>query len=407
MKMKIVDTMEVMMTTKIPRQLLFLCLLPLQNGCIDSTITPIKDPPGEGTPQIQVDPSPVDFGVVPSGEQSAEIITLSSLGDATLNVTAMQISLGRETFTLLEPGMGSYLPNEFAELTITYTSDGSETSGELQILSNDPANPSLRVPLLAGAEIPVDTGDTGDTAPPLSAPVAVCAVDPVEVLAIHETADWIGSTSYDTDGGSIIDYEWSLISTPPGASSIMPAGTANRRGFTPDVAGEYIGELIVTDNDGLASDPCYATLNATAGDGLWVEAFWTNSGDDMDLHLLDVSGVLTTDSDCYYANCTWGGLNWGSSGTFDDPILDLDDIPGTGPENINIDSPARGTYTVYVHDYPGSSYVGRNDVTVNVYFASRLVWTDTRNINAEGCYEPFVEVSVPAATTTTLSGACR
>ena len=377
-------------------------------GCMDNTINPIKDPPAEGTPKIQVDPNPIDFGVVPAGESTAQIATLSSLGDATLNITAMQVGEGRETFTLLEPIIGSFEPNSFAEITITYSSDGSETTGDLQILSNDPANPNLRVPLLAGAEVIVDTGDSGDTDPPLSQPVAVCSVDPGEVLAIHESADWVGNSSYDTDGGSIVSYSWTLYSAPAGATATMPGGTANRRGFTPDVAGEYVGELIVTDNDGLVSEPCYATLNATAGDGLWVEMFWTNSGDDMDLHLLDDGGVLATDSDCYYANCTWGGLDWGVRGnTSDNPILDLDDIPGTGPENVNISSPDRGTYTVYVHDYPGSAYIGRNDVTVNVYFASRLVWTDTRNINSEGCYEPFVEVTSPGGTATSLAGTCR
>ena len=377
-------------------------------GCMDNTINPIKDPPAEGTPKIQVDPSPIDFGVVPAGESTAQIATLSSLGDATLNITAMQVGEGRETFTLLEPIIGSFEPNSFAEITITYSSDGSETTGDLQILSNDPANPNLRVPLLAGAEVIVDTGDSGDTDPSLSQPVAVCSVDPGEVLAIHESADWVGNSSYDTDGGSIVSYSWTLYSAPAGATATMPGGTANRRGFTPDVAGEYVGELIVTDNDGLVSEPCYATLNATAGDGLWVEMFWTNSGDDMDLHLLDDGGALATDSDCYYANCTWGGLDWGVRGnTSDNPMLDLDDIPGTGPENVNISSPDRGTYTVYVHDYPGSAYIGRNDVTVNVYFASRLVWTDTRNINSEGCYEPFVEVTSPGGTATSLAGTCR
>lgn len=381
--------------------------LSLLVGCSDQTINPIKDPPTDGIPQIQVDPSPLDFGVVPAGESSAQIATLSSLGDVTLNVTAMQIGDGRETFTLVEPITGSFEPNSFAEITITYTSDGSETTGDLQILSNDPANPNLRVPLLAGAEVIVDTGDTGVDPPPLAQPVAVCSVDPAEVLAIHESADWIGSSSYDPDGGSIVDYSWTLYSYPAGATATMPGGTANRRGFTPDVAGEYIGELIVTDNDGLISEPCYATLNATAGDGLWIEMFWTHSGDDMDLHLLDDGGVLTTSSDCYYANCTWGGLNWGGAGPSDDPILDLDDIPGTGPENINIDSPDRGTYTVYVHDYPGSVYTGRNDVTVNVYLASRLIWTDTRNVNSENCYEPFVEVTTPGGAVTSLAGSCR
>jgi hypothetical protein len=375
-------------------------------SCMENTINRVKDPPGEGTPAIEVLPNPVDFGIVPSGEESSQVLVLSSVGNATLNVTAMQIGIGRETFSLVEPMNGTYEPDASTELVVTYRSDGSETIGDLQILSNDPADPNLTVPLLAGAEVIVDTGDSGDTDPPLAQPVAVCSVDPAEVLAIHESADWIGNSSYDPDG-SITDYSWTLYSSPPGATSTMPGGTANRRGFTPDVAGEYIGELVVTDNDSLVSEPCYATLNATAGDGLWVEAFWTNSGDDMDLHLLDDGGVLTTDSDCYFANCTWGSLNWGGAGTSDDPILDLDDIPGTGPENINIDSPARGTYTVYVHDYPGSVYTSRNDVTVNVYLAGRLVWTDTRNINAEGCYEPFVEVTVPGGATTDLTGTCR
>lgn len=390
-----------------PRQLLFLPLLLLESGCMENSINRIKDPPGDGDPRIEAEPNPVDFGIVPAGESASQVVTILSTGDVSLNITAMQIGSGRETFSLVEPILGTFEPGSSTDITITYTSDGSETSGDFQILSNDPASPNLTVPLLAGAEIVVDTGDSGDTDPPLSQPVAMCSVDPAEVLAIHESADWIGNLSYDTDGGSIVSYEWTLVSTPAGATSTMPGGTANRRGFTPDVAGEYIGQLVVTDNDGLVSEPCLATLTATAGDGLWIEMFWTRSGDDMDLHLLDDGGTLATNSDCYYANCTWGGLNWGGAGAADDPILDLDDIPGTGPENINIDSPARGTYTVYVHDYPGSVYTGRNDVTVNVYLAGRMIWTDTRNVNSEGCYEPFVEVDVPGGSTTSLSGACR
>ena len=377
-------------------------------SCMENTINRVKDPPGEGTPAIEVLPNPVDFGVVPVGEESSQVLTLSSIGDATLNVTAMQIGAGRETFSLVEPRNGTYEPDTSTELVVTYRSDGSETTGELQILSNDPADPNLVVPLLAHSDLHEDTGDSGVEPPPLSQPVAVCSVDPNEVLAIHESADWVGNSSYDPDGGSIVNYSWTLYSAPAGATAIMPGGTANRRGFTPDVAGEYVGELIVTDSDGLVSEPCYATLTATAGDGLWVEMFWTNSGDDMDLHLLDDGGIIATDTDCYYANCTWGGLDWGVRGSpVDDPILDLDDIPGTGPENINIDNPDRGTFMVIVHDYPGSAYIGRNDVTVNVYFAGRLVWTDTRNINSEGCYEPFVEVTVPGGATTDLTGTCR
>jgi hypothetical protein len=241
-----------------------------------------------------------------------------------------------------------------------------------------------------------------DTSPPLSAPVAVCSVSPSEIEAIHASAEWIGNTSYDTDGGTIVSYDWTLISSPSGATATMPSGSGpNRRNFTPDVAGEYVGQLTVTDNDGLVSDSCTATLNATAGNGLWVEMFWTHSGDDMDLHMLKPGGTQETNGDCYYANCT-SGLEWGAAGTADNPILDLDDIPGVGPENENIDSPANGTYTIGVRDYPGSVYNGNNDVTINIYIGGTLRWTDVRNVNREGSYEWFAEVSWPSGTITSL-----
>lgn len=259
---------------------------------------------------------------------------------------------------------------------------------------------------------PEDTGIPGGsdaTEPDPDAPVAVCAVSPNPVEPPFTTATWDGSGSYDPAGLRITSYNWTLSSQPSGSSVRMPSGSgAIRSGFSPDLAGEYVGQLVVTTEDGRVSRPCTVTLESIPSEDLWIEMYWQFSGDDMDLHLLNAgfgSSALTTDNDCYYGNCvgSWGALNWGyPSATTDDPSLDLDDIPGVGPENINIAAPFNGNYTVYVHDYPGSVYNGTNLVTVNIYVAGRLAWSDTRDVNSEGYYAPFAVINWPAGTVTSL-----
>jgi hypothetical protein len=361
-------------------------------ACSDYDLNRKNDPNDDSLAKIQVSPEAINFGEVPQGESRSETVHISSVGGLTLNVSGIRLE-GGWNFSLTNANPVQLLSGESSDVVVSWESDGYEDSDNLIINSNDLDNPEVIVPILGS--LPEDTGspDTGDTGAPLSQPVAVCSVSPTEVEAIHGSADWIGASSYDPSGEAIISYDWQLISAPSGSTDVMPSGGMNRINFVPNLVGEYIGQLIVTNSSGLASEPCYATLSAVPGGDLWIEMFWIHSGDDMDLHLLSPRGSLTTDSDCYYANCTWGGLDWGVRGdTSDNPILDLDDIPGAGPENINIDDPANGAYTVYVHDYPGSAYIGRNDVTVNIYVGGILEWTDTRNIDSENYYAPYCEI---------------
>ena len=257
------------------------------------------------------------------------------------------------------------------------------------------------------------TIDCADPAPDLEAqifgevlmgnPIAMCEVDPPEVQPNSDSADWLGNTSYDTDGYAIVDYDWTIISSPGGSTSTMPGGAANRNGFLPDLAGEYVAELVVTNELGVQSEPCEAILQAVPGQDLWIQMYWTHAGDDMDLHLLKPGGTLQSDSDCYYGNCVGGNLDWGILGNTDDnPSLDLDDIAGTGPENINIADPESGFFTVYVHDYPGSTYEAGNDVTVVIFAGGSMVWSNTKTINGEDSYTPFAEINWPAGTVTGL-----
>jgi len=253
-------------------------------------------------------------------------------------------------------------------------------------------------------ELPADPLDTADPIDPDS-PVAVCDVTPNPVTPPFETATWLGEESYDPQGATLTEYKWALSSQPAGSSATMAGGNqANRAGFAADLAGEYVATLTVTTMDGRVSEPCEVTLESIPAEDLWIEMYWTESGDDMDLHLLRPGGALESDNDCYFANCTttWGGgLDWGVGGDpNDDPSLDLDDIYNTGPENINIADPENGKFMVYVHDYPGSSYNPANTVTVNIYMGGTLEFTDTRAIAGEDSYNKIAEINWTAGTIT-------
>jgi len=165
------------------------------------------------------------------------------------------------------------------------------------------------------------------------------------------------------DDGTIVAYGWSLRSSPMGSDSAPPSPPDSARvTFRPQLAGEYLLELFVRDDDGNVAT-CTTLVRAVATEGLRVEVFWNTDGTDMDTHLMRPDGAMWfSDQDCYYANCQGGGLSWPPGGSEDDPSLDIDDTDGFGPENINIERPADGTYRVAIDAFRGAA-----NTTVRIY----------------------------------------
>ena len=132
------------------------------------------------------------------------------------------------------------------------------------------------------------------------------------------------------------------------------------------------------------------------------------SGDtsDVDLHLLrSPSGTWFDNSpngdDCHWQNCRVCEANydtdyeaecrneiarfnndpnispppqveWSAPLDDNDPRLDLDDVQGNGPENINIKSPADGSYVLGVHYYDDDGF-GASTITVRIFCRGNLV----------------------------------
>ena len=92
-----------------------------------------------------------------------------------------------------------------------------------------------------------------------SKPVANAGPD--QVVGIGSTVTLDGSGSNDVDGDAIT-YQWTLRSAPDGSAATLINATAASPALVPDLSGEYIVQLIVSDGT-LSSDP--ATVTITAG----------------------------------------------------------------------------------------------------------------------------------------------
>ena len=78
----------------------------------------------------------------------------------------------------------------------------------------------------------------------------------------------------------------------------------------------------------------------------------------------------------------------------DDPRLDLDDVQGNGPENINILTPRDGTYRLGIHYYDDDRS-GPATVSVRIFCRGELVSElepVTLNANGSGAGNDFWEV---------------
>ncbi len=259
------------------------------------------------------------------------------------------------------------------------TSDGGEDATFLADLEGD-----YLIEVALPQSGPTDAGDglvrcTLRVTVRASGPVAVCPPDLVTqpLRRVQLVGDAQADRGIDTAG-------WSLFEAPPGSGRPAPSpDDGPRAGFTPDVAGDFVLRLMVTDDDG-ERDQCTTVVRAVPLEGLRVELSWDPPGrscpqnpgaacdsSDVDLHLLRASRGMGwgTGDDCHWLNCNSAArrtLSWSLPGLADDPRLDLDDVTGHGPENVNIDRPSERSYRVGVHYY-ASDGAGPQAATLTLY----------------------------------------
>lgn len=253
------------------------------------------------------------------------------------------------------------------------------------------------------AEEPVETSttttpapvDTGTPAPDPELPVAEAGPDeewsPLDVVQLD------GTGSYDPDG-TVVAMDWTMLSAPAGSTASLDDATAPKPSFFADLAGDYVFELTVQDDDGQWDPtPDTVTITTTPIDGMYVELSW-DANADLDLHF-SRNGVEVYDkpNDVCYCN---ENPSWGAAGAADDPSLDYDSY-GYGPETITVDAPEAGVYTVAVVYYGQGGNASCNGscpetaATVNIYLSGTLAASFTETLNNDGQVWDVATVDLP------------
>ena len=90
--------------------------------------------------------------------------------------------------------------------------------------------------------------------------------------------------------------------------------------------------------------------------------------------------------------------DWGESGSpEDDPSLDIDDVDGSGPENINLNEPERDrTYAIGVYYYSDRG-MGESYATIRVFIDGILVYqAEDKELDRTGYFWDVGRISWPS-----------
>jgi hypothetical protein len=377
------------------------------------------DSASSGSDRLEFGPSLIDY-------ENIQNVIVESCGGQILEIRDIRIegtnfSLGAgvpPSFPQSLPARNeNNIPSQSFEVIFNPTAE-EVYEGLLIIESNDPSKEVIEIPILGLGSVN-------------ACPTAAVAQTDFEVLPL-EMITLDGSTSVDADGpnGTPVEYEWVVTQRPDGSTAqpvesfsnpLRPAdggpmdnlATPTAQFFV-DLAGEYVIELRVRDNLGFEapSDTCpqaEATvyINSLPDEDIHVELTWTTPGDvdsngnlsetddngtDVDLHFLHPNAPSWEHFtyDCYYANKF---PDWGPSGPVGNPSLDIDDVNGAGPENINLDDPEDTPSLPYkigvVYYSSGAAFgfgddFGPSDATIRVYLFGQLEGEWTRRLNATG-----------------------
>ena len=196
-----------------------------------------------GSPQLSVTPASIDFGTLSNGLKGTASLTLNNVGSADLTVSMMTVSGsafgigGITTPRTISAGQS-------AQVTVTFSPPTSGVvSGSISIVSNDPTNPTLAVPL-TGTGTTAPTGQLTASSTSLSFGSVAIGATSSQQVAITNTGNAAVQVSKITPSGT--GFSVSGLTAP---AALNPSETVTLGvNFAPTATGSVSGSIAIVSN---------------------------------------------------------------------------------------------------------------------------------------------------------------
>ncbi len=335
----------------------------------------------------------LDFGTAELHQMSQKVIIAKNCARRSETTFTVDHLEGASEFSLIDGGLQrqqvTLRPGASARIPIGFMPQApGQYEGAVFIESNDENQPH-RVVNLKGQGRPYDcpqavirayNPDRGEAIADPQGQLNAVPLDNIDLDA---------SQSRDPEGSGIARVQWRIAQRPTDSTNELDNTDQTTSTIWMQLAGTYVVELNVWNGLGVKScQPARMTLNAIADQDIHIQLVWHTPNDpdqtdangaDLDIHLLHPNGNFHWNLppwDCFWQNMA---PDWGQQGdATDDPSLDIDDIDGAGPENINLDNPESGaTYHVGVYYFSDHNY-GTSYATVRLYLGGQLAFEQDR-----------------------------
>ena len=307
----------------------------------------------EPRPDISVSPTSIDFGDVETGTASDQIVTISNVGSADLQVTGL--STANVTFSVVATSTPFILaPGGLQDVTIRFSPTIAGVQiGDLEITSDDPDQPLVTVSLTGNGTEPLpNEPDIGVS--PASLDFGQVVVGSSSDLTATVTNN--GLQTLTVSDLSATNAAFTVVSpvAPFDVAASGGAQTVTVR-FSPALVGIKTGDLHVTSND---PDQGVVVVSLT-GEGVSepiVELRISAGGADY----TDINGDLFVADKAFVAGDF--GYSGGSTASFSDPIA------GTTDDALYQTGRGASSFSYEFDDLPAGDY------QVTLYFTEPW-WT--------------------------------